>query len=63
MKLPGWRVDWNLDRYVRYGYLGEDEGGMIYLDWRSLAEVDYKTLVDVLIGAEPGEKEPPEDSD
>lgn len=63
LKLPGWRVDWNLDRYVRNGYLGEDESGMVYLDWRTLAEVDYKTLVDILIGTEPGEKEPSETTD
>jgi len=63
LKLPGWRVDWNLNRYVRNGYLGEDESGMIYLDWRTLAEVDYKTLVDILIGTEPGEEEPPKDTE
>jgi len=61
LKLPGWRVDWNLGRYIRNGYLGEDESGMVYLGWRALAEVDYKSLVDILIGAEPEEKEPPED--
>jgi hypothetical protein len=57
LKLPGWRVDWNLNRYVRNGYLGEDENGVVFLDWRTLAEVDYKTLVDVLIAAEPEQRE------
>ncbi len=63
LKLPGWRVDWNLGRYIRNGYLGEDESGMVYLDWRTLAEVDYETLVDILIGTEPKEKEPSENTE
>ena len=63
LKLPGWRVDWNLGRYVRNGYLGEDESGMVYLGWRSLAEVDYKSLVDVLLAAEPGGKGSSEDAE
>jgi hypothetical protein len=48
-KLPSWRVDLNLNRYIRAGYLGEDENKQIYLDWRMRAEVDEKTLVDLLL--------------
>ena len=51
-KLPGWRVDMNLNRYIRYGYLAEDENNMLYLDWRTRAEVDQKELVDLLLGTE-----------
>ncbi len=51
-KLPGWRVDINLDRYIRAGYLAEDENSQLYLDWRTRAEVDQKTLVNVLLGVE-----------
>jgi len=51
-KLPGWRVDMNLGRYIRYGYLGEDEGGQLYLDWRTRAEVDQETLINLLLGTE-----------
>ncbi len=51
-KLPGWRVDINLDRYVRAGYLAEDENSQLYLDWRTRAEVDQKTLVNALLGVE-----------
>ncbi len=47
-KLPGWRVRAGLERLIRSGYLGEDEEGMLYLDWRSLAEVDLKGLLDLL---------------
>jgi hypothetical protein len=49
-KLPGWRVDMNMTRYIRAGYLAEDENNMLYLDWRTRAEVDQKELVDLLLG-------------
>jgi hypothetical protein len=48
-KLPGWRVEMNMSRYIRSGYLGEDEHGMLYLDWRTRAEVDQKELVKLLL--------------
>jgi len=48
-KLPGWRVKMNVDRYIQQGYLGEDDKGILYLDWRSRAEVDQKQLVDLII--------------
>ena len=51
-KLPGWRVDINLDRYIRAGYLAQDENKQLYLDWRTRAEVDEKALVDVLMAVE-----------
>lgn len=51
-KLPGWRVDINLDRYIRAGYLAEDENSQLYLDWRTRAEVNEKALVDLLLGVE-----------
>ena len=50
-KLPGWRVEMNMNRYIRSGYLGEDEHGLLYLDWRTRAEVDQKELVELLLGA------------
>jgi len=51
-KLPGWRVDLNMNRYIRAGYLAEDENKQLYLDWRTRAEVDEKALVDLLLTAE-----------
>ena len=48
-KLPGWRVDINMNRYIRSGYLAEDENKQLYLDWRSRAEVDQNVLVDLLL--------------
>jgi hypothetical protein len=51
-KLPGWKVGLNLERYIRYGYLTQDENGQMYLDWRTRAEVDQKALIDMLLSAE-----------
>jgi hypothetical protein len=49
-KLPGWRVKLNVDRYIQDGYLGEDDKQVLYLDWRSRAEVDQKQLIDLIVG-------------
>ena len=51
-KLPGWKVGLNIDRYIRYGYLTQDDNAQLYLDWRTRAEVDQKTLIDMLLNAE-----------
>jgi hypothetical protein len=51
-KLPGWKVSLNIDRYIRYGYLTQDESGQLYLDWRTRAEVDQRALVDLLLKTE-----------
>jgi hypothetical protein len=48
-KLPGWRVDMNMNRYIRAGYLAEDEYNQLYLDWRTRAEVDQKGLIDLIL--------------
>lgn len=46
-KLPSWRV--NLERFIQQGYFDEDEEGNLQLGWRSKAEVDLHSLVDLLI--------------
>lgn len=56
-KLPGWRVDINMDRYIRAGYLAEDENKQLYLDWRTRAEVNEKALIDLLLTVEGEKKE------
>jgi hypothetical protein len=48
-KLPGWKVGLNLDRYIRYGYLQQDDNDKLYLDWRTRAEVDEKALINLLL--------------
>jgi len=42
----------NIDRYIRAGYLSQDENRQLYLDWRTRAEVDEKALVDLLLSVE-----------
>jgi hypothetical protein len=51
-KLPGWKVGINIDRYIRYGYLMQDENEQIYLDWRTHTEVDQKALIDLVLSTE-----------
>ena len=51
-KIPRWKIGLNIDRYIRYGYLQQDDNNQLYLDWRSLAEVDNKALIDLLLRSE-----------
>ena len=51
-KIAGWKVGLNLDRYIRYGYLQQDDNEQLYLDWRTRAEVDEKSLIDLLLRSE-----------
>jgi len=51
-KLPNWKIGLNIDRYIRYGYLTQDDNAQLYLDWRTRAEVEQKTLIDMLLNVE-----------
>ena len=51
-KLPGWKVTLNLNRYIRAGYITEDDNKQLYLDWRTRAEIDEKSLVELLLSTE-----------
>ena len=51
-KIAGWKIGLNIDRYIRYGYLQQDDNEQLYLDWRTRAEVDEKTLIDMLLTSE-----------
>jgi len=67
-KLPSWKVGLNIDRYIRYGYLQQDDNEQLYLDWRTRAEVDEKALIDMLLSSEtqttlPTERVEEEDKD
>lgn len=67
-KLPNWKVGLNIDRYIRYGYLQQDDKEQLYLDWRTRAEVDEKALIDLLLSSEkqttlPAEEESEEAED
>ena len=49
----------NIDRYIRYGYLQQDDNDQMYLDWRTRAEVDEKALIDLLLKSETQPAIPP----
>ncbi len=51
-KMPNWKVGLNVDRYIRYGYLGEDDNGQLFLDWRTRAEVDQKAHINMLLSSD-----------
>lgn len=47
-KFPKQRVLLALDRFIRQGYLGEDNG-ILYIGWRTRAEVDRRSLVEFVL--------------
>ena len=61
-KMPNWKIGLNLDRYIRYGYLMQDDKGQLFLDWRTRAEVDQKALINMLLNAEKQKEEAAEPS-
>jgi hypothetical protein len=48
-KIAGWKVGLNIDRFIRYGYLQQDDNAQLYLDWRTRVEVDQKALIQMLL--------------
>ncbi|MFQ6086122.1 MAG: hypothetical protein ACE5OY_07680 [Candidatus Bathyarchaeia archaeon] len=46
-KLPAWRV--NIDKFVQSGYLNQDDEGNLEIGWRTRAEVDVHSLMDLLL--------------
>jgi hypothetical protein len=51
-KMPNWKIGLNIERFIRYGYLGQDDNGQLFLDWRTRAEVDQKALINMLLSSE-----------
>jgi hypothetical protein len=49
-KFPKHRVLFALDRYIKQGYLGEEDKAL-FIGWRTRAEVDRKSLLDLILGA------------
>lgn len=47
-KFPKQRIYFALDRYIKQGYVGEDEKSL-YIGWRTRAEVDRKALLDLIL--------------
>ncbi len=55
-KFPDWKVDQDLNRFIRKGYLDEDDTGMLFIGWRTRAEIDRKKLMGIIAGSLPEEK-------
>jgi len=55
-KFPKWKVQLNLDRFIRRGYLLEKDD-MLYIGWRTKAEVDQKTLLNLILSEGTSSKE------
>ena len=47
-KFPKQRVYFALDRYIKQGYVGEEDKAL-YIGWRTRAEVDRKSLLDLIL--------------
>jgi hypothetical protein len=48
-KFPKWRVEYSLDRYVKRGYLEQDDKSLLRIGWRTRAEIDEKTLMTLIL--------------
>lgn len=48
-KFPRWRVDYSLDRYIKRGYLDQDDKTLIRIGWRTRAEIDEKSLMTLIL--------------
>jgi len=51
-KFPQWKLDYNLVRFIRQGYLVDDDEGILYMGWRARAEIDKKSLLDLILTKE-----------
>ena len=58
-KFPKWRVERNLNRFIRRGYISESDD-VLFLNWRARAEIDQKMLIKLVIS---GETSPTTDQD
>jgi hypothetical protein len=51
-KFPRWKTVSNINRFIGRGYLSQDKDDILYLDWRTRAEIDQKELVKLILGKE-----------
>ncbi|MCX8170064.1 MAG: hypothetical protein N3D72_03125, partial [Candidatus Methanomethyliaceae archaeon] len=55
-KFPDWKIEYDLNNFIRRGYLSEDDSGNLYIGWRTRAEIDKKTLLEIIAGYFPSEE-------
>lgn len=56
-KLPKWRVESAIEKFVRRGYLVDSSDGMLSVGWRAVAEVDQKQLIKALTELQQSEQQ------
>ena len=42
-------MEYSLDRYVKRGYLEQDDKSLLHIGWRTRAEIDEKTLMTMIL--------------
>ncbi len=55
-KFPRWRVDYSLDRFIKRGYLDQDDKALLRIGWRTRAEVDEKSLMTIILARDTAQK-------
>ena len=55
-KFPRWRVDYSLDRFIKRGYLDQDDKSLLRIGWRTRAEVDEKSLMTIILARDTAQK-------
>jgi len=58
-KLPKWRVESSIERFIRKGYLFKDEEGVLHVGWRAIAEVGQKELISAAVAASSAHNDQP----
>ena len=48
-KFPRWRIDYSIDRYIKRGYLDQDDKDLIRIGWRTRAEIDERSLMTLIL--------------
>lgn len=56
-KLPKWRVESAVEKFVRRGYLVDAGDGSLSVGWRAVAEVDQKQLIKSLTELQAGDQQ------
>jgi len=51
-KFPEWKIKSNLDKFIKMGYLHQDENNLLYLGWRANVEIDKEMLLNLILGEE-----------
>ena len=51
-KFPKWKVSLVLERFIKRGYLVESRDRLIYVGWRTHAEIDQKTLLNLILSTD-----------